>query len=749
MSEGADILRPDFTAPRGRPVWAERAAELLRKEAFTAAEIHMLQLPGWPKRVEHVRRRLNTMRLSTVETRGPGGIATLYHKRSMPAELRMLIARVIAAELRPETAEPAPSPIEDAALTRSQQQLLAATPRQAIRADARAAVLRLMAGWGDMVGRQGRRAAESFAAAWNAEAIAAAEWVRAELPSLSAPSLMRWQAAMRENGAIALAGAYQARISTIDADPVLLECAEGFAGAHPHGTGAQLIATLRALHRGRALPSYRAACRWLATWRSSNHRLQAHLLSPDAHRSRFRPSFGDAAAGITRPNQLWEMDSTPGDVLLDGKRHAVLGVIDVWTRRKLLLVAPTSSGAGVGLLLRRALLEWGVPETVRTDNGADYISRYVTRVLADLGIFQDITPPFTPEAKPFIERALGSFSHGLLELLPGFSGHNVAEAQELRARRAFADRLMGRGGLAETTLNPVEFQAFCDRWCAEFYAHRPHGGLGGETPAQRAMAYGGKLRRIADERALDALLAPMAGRRVVTKKGLRIDNGLFIAAELALHIGAAVEVRHDPADLGRVYVYGEDGGFLCVAEDPERTGMDREAVAAAAKALARRDIVDARARLRERARKLPKGRALVDAILDAATMGDNVVAFPRAAEPHSTAALQQHGRAARADEAAPALERDAADLARARWLADLAEQRARESADGQERALAEARIARGLAVRAAQSAGAEVEPERAAWFAGYRETGEWRQALRARGICPDTGQPLSEESTTA
>ena len=92
------------------------------------------------------------------------------------------------------------------------------------------------------------------------------------------------------------------------------------------------------------------------------------------------------------------------------------------------------------------------------------------------GIAQETAPPFQPERKPFIERALGTFSHDLLELLPSFCGHGVSDRQAIRSRRSFSTRF-GQGENAEGRLNPEAFQEFCDKWCA-LYASRPHQGLG-------------------------------------------------------------------------------------------------------------------------------------------------------------------------------------------------------------------------------------------------------------------------------
>ena len=45
------------------------------------------------------------------------------------------------------------------------------------------------------------------------------------------------------------------------------------------------------------------------------------------------------------------------------------------------MVVPTSRATAIAALLRRCILEWGVPEAVRTDEGENYTSRHVLGVL--------------------------------------------------------------------------------------------------------------------------------------------------------------------------------------------------------------------------------------------------------------------------------------------------------------------------------------------------------------------------------
>ena len=95
-------------------------------------------------------------------------------------------------------------------------------------------------------------------------------------------------------------------------------------------------------------------------------------------------------------------------------------------------------------------------------------------------------PPYTPEAKPFVERFLGTLTRDLFATLPGFSGHDVAQAQALRSRKSFA----ARRGEDDTVIYGAELtaealQERCDSWCDAVYGRRPHSGLGGASPFAR------------------------------------------------------------------------------------------------------------------------------------------------------------------------------------------------------------------------------------------------------------------------
>ncbi|MDV2997710.1 MAG: hypothetical protein N4J56_007415 [Chroococcidiopsis sp. SAG 2025] len=131
------------------------------------------------------------------------------------------------------------------------------------------------------------------------------------------------------------------------------------------------------------------------------------------------PAFGSRSGGVKRPNQVWEMDSFWNDVVLKykcpltetvtAKRYSLIGCIDLYTRRALLLLSDTSKAEAICQLLATAIIKWGVPEEVRTDRGKEYLSRRVQRFLSNLGVKTSRCLPKHPEQKAFIERFIHTF----------------------------------------------------------------------------------------------------------------------------------------------------------------------------------------------------------------------------------------------------------------------------------------------------------------------------------------------------
>jgi transposase InsO family protein len=127
--------------------------------------------------------------------------------------------------------------------------------------------------------------------------------------------------------------------------------------------------------------------------------------------------LGDASEGIERLNQRWNgCDPSRLDAENRGRQTASLFVsviIDVYSRRSIMVVSPTPRAETHKLALRLALLQWGVPELIVTDNGKDYISREFVGTLDSLNIQHFRTNPFSPWEKPFVERMNQTMLHSV------------------------------------------------------------------------------------------------------------------------------------------------------------------------------------------------------------------------------------------------------------------------------------------------------------------------------------------------
>ena len=382
--------------------------------------------------------------------------------------------------------------------------------------------------------------------------------------------------------------------------------------------------------------------RFLTRWIAEHPAEWNQLNNPDHFKNVSKVRAGDADEHIVALNQEWEMDSTPADVMLKDGRHAVLGVIDVYSRRIKLLVSKTSKSVMVAALLRRAILDWGIPQSIRTDNGQDYQSNHLRRVIKDLGIEQIFCTPFASEEKPFIERGLGTFSHDWVPLLPGYIGHSVADRKRIESRKSFADRTMKPDQVIQVNLTSEEFQKVCTNWTDNEYARNVHSKLG-MSPFQKTAEWKEPIRKVTDERALDLLLME-SGQRRINGKGIQMENGTYYDDMLASFVHRSVFVMRDPEDIGRICVFLEqpDGSrmFLCWAHDHERLGISLKEHATACDIVQKRAVKAARELLKEsrkEIRKAPPHEVLAAAARERA---GEIIAFPKGSVEHTSPALE-------------------------------------------------------------------------------------------------------------
>lgn len=463
---------------------------------------------------------------------------------------------------------------------------------------------------------------EAFAAAWNRGAIDSP--ARAVIPYLTSEKLDRWPAQLRHAGLARLAGNYGHRRgqTLIDQQPQLAVALRSLIIDTPHASAvfAHELLCARYQDSGLQLPSVKTVARWMNAWKAENHSLYCRISDPDRWKSTYMLAWGDASEHVLRLNQEWQADSTPADLGLSDGRHNLIFLLDVYSRRLKIQVSKTSTAAAIASVLRRGLLEWGVPEVLKTDNGKDYVADHINRICHTLHIERQLCAPFSPWQKGHVERHVRTFSHDLLPYLPGYLGHNVAERQALRAREQFADRLFVKNAVIDLNLSAAVLQEFCDRWC-EGYHNRPHRGLDGQTPNQVFAAWREPIRILSDERALDILLAPAPsndGWRQVSKDGgVKVDGYEYLATALALHVNDRVRVMYDPeGDMGKVYVFDGHGHYLATAECAEITGRNRREIAHAAKAIQTAAAQQKARAAKSESKKALNGRSLVEFVDD-------------------------------------------------------------------------------------------------------------------------------------
>lgn len=627
------------------------------------------------------------------------------------------------------------------------QPTAALSGRAALERDARLAILRAY----DLFARGQRLNAQGceqlFVAKYQAGTFAIEAWVRELVPSFSRRTLARWRAeAARDRDGLAFdRGAARKGTGVLDTanDGKVRAWILGLIAHQPHLSAAHVRTLCRdefgdkITVRGStvAMPPLRTFQAALKALKEAERVVLTKLTDPDRFRSHMQLSGSGSLRHIGEPNQLWQIDASPVDALCTDGRHSIYVCIDIATRRGVFYMSRTPRAEAVGLLLRKAIMAWGAPSEIKTDNGSDFVAKSTQRLLASLGITAVTSDAFSPEQKGHVERLIKTFQHDATTLLPGFVGHSVADRKAIEGRKSFAQRL-GADDAATfaVQLTAAEMQAHVDAWAELHYEHRAHKGLKGQTPAEAAAQASHTVRRV-DVRALDLLLAPAArgdGTRVMTKTGIHVENHAYHCG--AILPGTRVFVRRDPLDLGRLYLFEPDGEtFLGEAVNAQLSGLPAAALVAAEREIRAEVLAERTKQVEKIRRELRKGPNLAqrarkvwerDAAGRAAEKAD-VVPFPRPevehTTPHIAAARDAAVKRGRGPVAKPLSEAAAATHARLREQA----RQAPNVTPLRQQETSRQRFARMLAVELRHAAGEAVEPDELISLGRYQGTPEY------------------------
>ena len=212
---------------------------------------------------------------------------------------------------------------------------------------------------------------------------------------------------------------------------------------------------LRRPPEGMALPSERTINRILA---------RQGLVLP---RPRKRPRDSYRRWQRPGPMQLWQIDIVGGVMIADERtgelREAkvVTGVDDHSRFCVIAAVTERATGRAVCLALAAALVKYGVPEEILTDNGKQFTDRFgkggevlFDKICRKNGITHRLTAPASPTTTGKVER------------------FHLTLRRELLDGKVFA--------------SVDAAQAAMDAWVAEYNADRPHQALDGQVPVTPA-----------------------------------------------------------------------------------------------------------------------------------------------------------------------------------------------------------------------------------------------------------------------
>ncbi len=154
-----------------------------------------------------------------------------------------------------------------------------------------------------------------------------------------------------------------------------------------------------------------------------------------------------------KPNQTWSMDFMH-DQLADGRCYRLFNVIDDCNREGLGIDVDFSLPAERVIRALDQIIEWrGQPDTIRCDNGPEYISELLKNWAEEHRIQLEFIQPGKPQQNAYIERY---------------------------------NRTVRYDWLAQYLFDSIdEVQDYATRWLWTYNHERPNMGLGGITPIQK------------------------------------------------------------------------------------------------------------------------------------------------------------------------------------------------------------------------------------------------------------------------
>lgn len=264
-----------------------------------------------------------------------------------------------------------------------------------------------------------------------------------------------------------------------------------------------------------------------------------------------------------RPNHMWQGDHKELKIWAVDEQGRVgkvwlTGIVDDYSRvvpGYFLGVGPANS-MRIASALRQAIWvksddRWpvcGIPEVFYTDRGKDFKSTHIEQAAADLGIRLVKTKRKKPRGKGKIERFF--------------------RTADLR----FATR---QKSTFEKPVDLQQLRATFHEWLMTDYHQRMHSEI--KAVPMVKWKESNILPRLPDSaEALDLMLQKVAKPRRMWRDGIRFNNHRYSDMTLSESVGQEFTIRYDPRDASSIWIYAEQGNFLCKASCAELSGQTLE-----------------------------------------------------------------------------------------------------------------------------------------------------------------------------
>lgn len=201
----------------------------------------------------------------------------------------------------------------------------------------------------------------------------------------------------------------------------------------------------------------------------------------------------------------------------------------------------------------------GVMEQLFVDNGLEFHSISLEKACFAFGVEIVYTPRKTPWFKGKVERVNNTINKSVSHGIPGTTFSNIFEKDDYDPAKH-----------AVVTLSTLRL--IVNKWVADYYHQKPHRGLEGVTPAAmwNSSIKAEDIALAHNPAEIDMLLGKSVSDKIVTHKGIEINNLLYNSPELMQLRRIRgdtfkVEIRVDESDIGHIYVMLEHGQYMEVA----------------------------------------------------------------------------------------------------------------------------------------------------------------------------------------